>query len=133
MSSRKIAFIGVLVIGLLMAAGAILLWPVPASSVTISIAATPGTKITGNYEVDGVKSQIDTEAPMQIVATGREVTCSIHEDKQSSELTVRVSVGKKFASATAGPGQGVNVGFRRRGNWLTRSDEFWANTSQVAK
>ena len=132
MRSRKGWFVGVLVVCVLVGIGAILAWPVPARTVTISISATPGTKITGSYEVDGVKSQIDAKAPTQIIVTGREVACRVQKEDAAAELTVRIALDKKFASATAGPRQGVNVGFRGRGNWLTSSEEFWANTSQAA-
>jgi hypothetical protein len=131
MRGRTGLFVGVVILGLLAAVGARLVWPQPAHTVTISVSATTGTRINGHYEVDGVKSRIDSEAPTQFVLTGREVSCWIQKDDQPGELAVRIAVGEAYASASAGPGQGVNVGFRRRGRWITRSEEYWANTSQV--
>ena len=132
MSSRKGFVAGVLTVCALAAVVGCLLWPLPALTVTISVSASPGTKITGNYEVDGVKSEIDAEAPTQFVLTGREVSSWIKKDDQPGELSVKIALGEGFASASAGPGQVVNVGFRRRGRWITRSEAFWANTAQNA-
>jgi hypothetical protein len=132
MSIGRRRFVGALVVALLAAVGVILAWPPPAETVTISVTATPGMNITGNYEVDGAKSPIDTVAPTQWVLTGREVSCWIQKGDQPSELSVRIAADEAYASASAGLGQGVNVGFRRRGRWITRSKAMWANTSQVA-
>ena len=131
MRGRTGMFVGVLIVCLLAAVGAILVWPAKAQTVTISVSATPGTKVTGNYEVDGIKSEIDSEAPTQFLLTGREVSCWIQKDDRPGELSVRIAMEDAFASATAGPGQGVNVGFRRRGRWITRSEAFWASTATV--
>jgi hypothetical protein len=133
MRSRTGLFVGVVILGLLAAVGASLVWPPPAQTATISVSATPGAKITGHYEVDGIKTKIDSEAPTQFVLTGREVSCWILKDDQPGELSVRIAVDEAYASASAGPGQGVNVGFRRRDRWITKSEEFWANTSQAAR
>jgi hypothetical protein len=132
MSGRTGLFVGVLIVCLLAAMGATLVWPATAQTVTISVSATPGTKISGNYDVDGIKSEIDSEAPTQFILTGREVSCWIQNDEHPGEVSVRIAVGDAYASASAGPGQGVNVGFRRRGRWITRSEEFWANTAPAA-
>jgi hypothetical protein len=132
MRGRRGLFIGVLIVCLLAVVGASLVWPPPAQTVTISVSSTPGTKIRGNYEVDGVKSQIDTEAPTKFGLTGREVSCWIQKDDQPGELSVRIVVDEVYASASAGPGQGVNVGFHRRGRWITRSEAIWANTASTA-
>ncbi len=70
MRSRTGLFIGVLIVCLLAAVGATLVWPATAPTVTISVSATPGTKISGNYEVDRVKSEIDSEEPAKFVVTG---------------------------------------------------------------
>jgi hypothetical protein len=128
MRSRKRWFVGVLVLGLL-AAGVILAWPLPARTVTIVVSGTSGTKITGNYEVDGVASQIDSEAPTQFVVTGRDVTCSIHKDDHPGEMSIRIATDDGWASATAGPNHGVRVGYRS-GNGLTKAESFWATNLQ---
>jgi hypothetical protein len=132
MRSRTGLLVGVLIVCLLAAVGATLVWPPPAQTVTISVSATPGIKITGNYEVDGIKSEIDSKAPTQFVLTGREVSCWVQKDDRPGELSVKIAMEEVVASASAGPGRGVNVGFRRRGRWITKSEAFWANTATAA-
>jgi hypothetical protein len=131
-SSRKAWIFGVPIMFLVVVAGAILISPAPARLVTISVTATPGTRITGSYQVDGVTSQVDTEAPTEFSATGREVTFAIRKNDQPGEMSVRIATGEGWASATAGPNRGVEVGYRSRGKWLTRAESFWATNLNAA-
>ena len=131
MSKRRVLTVGVAVVAAVAIVAAIV-WPVPTRTVTISVAAPPGTKVTGSCEVDGVKSAIDVEAPAEIVVTGRNVTYSVQKDDRPGEMTVRIAVeGHGYASAGAGAGGGVRGGFKS-GNGVMRSESFWATNSQAA-
>jgi hypothetical protein len=130
MSTRKGLSIGGPVV-VVVAIAAALLWPAPARTVTITVAAPPETKVTGSYEVDGVQSTIDAEAPAEFVVTGRSVTFSVRKDDRPGQMTIRIAVeGRGYASASAVAGGGVRGGFKS-GNGVTRSESFWATNSQA--
>jgi hypothetical protein len=128
MSRRTAIFIGMLVVAVFAAAA--FLWPPAARTLTLSVAAPPGTRVIGSYDVDGVTSAIDAEAPVEFVMTGRSVTYSIQMDDRPGEMTARIAAEVHgYASAGATARGWVHGGFTIR-NGFARSETYWAN-SQV--
>jgi hypothetical protein len=105
------------------------LLPAPAQTITIKVSGPPGTKLTGNYTVDGNESEVDTLVPAEFVVTGRDVTCSIAKDDTPGDITVRISSDTGgYASVSAVTGRVAQLGFKT-GNRLTSAEHYWATTT----
>jgi hypothetical protein len=95
--------------------------------VTVTVEGPVGTRISGNYVVDGVEHTIDGEAPVDFVVTGRHVEFSIQKDTQPGEIAVLLAADQSgTARTTAGPGGTVQCGYEKKGRVLG-SSSVWAH------
>jgi hypothetical protein len=82
--------------------------------VTVTVEAPAGTRISGSYEVDGVRSAIDAEAPTSFTLTGRHLEFLIENDSTQGEISVVLSASESgMARTTAGPGSAVQCGYKK--------------------
>jgi hypothetical protein len=94
--------------------------------VTVTVEAPVGTKISGSFEVDGVLSTIDTEAPTSFLATGRHVDFFIQNDSAQGDISVVLSASSSdMARTTAGPGGAAQCGYKK--SRFPGSSSIWAH------
>jgi hypothetical protein len=126
MKRSLVLSLGIPVVAIMVALAVVVFLASRPREITVTVEAAAGTKISGNYVVDGVVSRFDTEAPASFIVTGRMIEIAVKKDDQPGVMAVTL-VGDDSGQArtSVGPGETAKCSYEQCG-LLRSSSKIWA-------